>query len=65
MAKFAVIEGSLVVNTILAENKESAEQITGKTCIEFTDEPAEVGGSYADGVFTPTERPVTPLSEEE
>ena len=65
MAKFAVIDGSLVINTILAESKEIAEQITGKTCIEFTTEPAEVGGTYSNGVFTPTERPVTPLSTEE
>ena len=65
MAKFAVIEGSLVTNTILAESKEIAEAVTNKTCIEYTDEPAEVGGTYSNGVFTPTERPVTPISTEE
>lgn len=65
MAKFAVIEGSLVINTILAESKEIAEQVTGKTCVEFTTEPADVGGTYLDGVFTQSVRPVTLLSEEE
>lgn len=65
MAKFAVIDGSLVINTILAESKEIAEQITGKTCVEFTTEPAEVGGTYSNGEFAPTERPVTPFPTEE
>ena len=65
MAKFAVIEGNLVTNTILAESKEIAEQITNKTCIEYTDEPAEVGGTFSNGVFKPTERTATPFPTEE
>lgn len=65
MAKFAVIDGENVINTILAESKEIAEQITGKTCIEFTTESAEIGGTYINGVFAYAPRPVTPLSEEE
>jgi hypothetical protein len=65
MAKFAVIEGNLVINTILADSKEIAEQVTNKTCIEITDEPAEVGGTYIDGVFTQSVKPITPLTTEE
>jgi hypothetical protein len=65
VANFAVIDGTNVINTILAESKEIAEQITGKTCIEFTNELAETGGTYIDGVFAHAERPITPLSEEE
>ena len=51
MANFAVINGENVINTILAESKETAEQITGFTCIEYTTEPAEINGTYINGVF--------------
>lgn len=53
MLKFAVIEGENVINTIVAESKEIAEEITEKICIEFTTERAEIDGTYADGVFIP------------
>ena len=52
MAKFAIIDGTDVINTIIADSKKIAEQITKKTCIEYTVEPAETGGTYIDGVFT-------------
>ena len=48
---FAVIDGNNVINTIFADSKVIAEEVTGKTCIEFTTEPAEVGGTYIDGKF--------------
>lgn len=51
MAYFAVLDGENVINTIVADSKEIAEEITGKTCIEFTTEPAEPGGTYVEGVF--------------
>jgi hypothetical protein len=53
MKNFAVIEGTSVLNTLVADSLEVAEQITGKTCIEFTDEPAEIGGTYENGTFKP------------
>lgn len=37
MAKFAVISGKSVINTIVADSKEIAENITGQLCIEFSD----------------------------
>jgi hypothetical protein len=40
-----------VINTIIADSKEVAEELTGKTCIKFTDEPAEAGGTYVNGSF--------------
>jgi hypothetical protein len=47
---FAVIENNLVKNIIVAESKAIAEEVTGKTCIEYTDEnPAGIGWAY-DGV---------------
>jgi len=53
MANFAVIENNTVINIIVAETKEIAETITGKTCIEYTqDNPASIKYTYADGVFT-------------
>jgi hypothetical protein len=51
MANFAVLDNELIVNTIVAESKTIAEQVTGKTCVAFTTEPAEVGGTYVNGKF--------------
>lgn len=51
MPNFAVLENTSIINTIVADNKDIAEQITGKTCIEFTTEPAEPGGTYVNGIF--------------
>jgi hypothetical protein len=51
MKKYAVIEGTSVINVILAESLEIAEALTGKTCVEYTDEPADVGGTYEGGIF--------------
>jgi hypothetical protein len=52
MANYAVIEDNIVINTIIAESKEIAEQISEQTCIEYTDEnPAIIGLGYSDGIF--------------
>lgn len=51
MANFAVLDGENVINTIVADSKAIAEEITGKTCVEFTTEPAEAGGTYVGGAF--------------
>jgi hypothetical protein len=51
MKTFAVLDGTNVINTILCTSKAIAEDITGKTCVEYTVEPAEVGGSYISGNF--------------
>ena len=53
MATFAVINDNTVENVIVADTKEIAEQVTGKECLEYTDSnPAGIGWTYADGVFT-------------
>jgi hypothetical protein len=52
MSKFAVIENNIVLTTIVAESKAIAEEITGATCVEYTTELAEPGGTYLDGKFT-------------
>lgn len=63
MANFAVIENNKVINIIVAETKEIAEQLTEKLCIEYTDSnPAYLNGSYnaANNKFTnPSEEPVS------
>ena len=38
MANYAVVDNEIVINVIVADSKEVAEEITGKTCIEYTDE---------------------------
>lgn len=38
MANYAVIDNGIVINAIVADSKEVAEEITGNTCIEYTDE---------------------------
>jgi hypothetical protein len=53
MATFAVMNSNIVENIIVADTKEIAEQVTGKECVEYTDSnPAGIGWTYADGVFT-------------
>jgi len=51
MANFAVIENGIVLNTIVAESKAIAEEVTGATCVEFTTESAGVGGTYTNNKF--------------
>jgi hypothetical protein len=51
MANFAVIENGVVTNTIIADSKAIAEEITGATCVAYTTEPAEPGGTYVNKKF--------------
>ena len=47
MANYAVINGDIVENIIVAESLEIAETVTEKTCIEYTDDaPAYIGWAY-------------------
>jgi hypothetical protein len=52
MANFAVIDGNNVLNTIVAESKTIAEEVTGKICVEYTIEnPAVIGLRYDGTTF--------------
>jgi hypothetical protein len=52
MANFAIIEDGKVTNTILADSKAIAEEVTGKTCVEFTQSnPACIGLGYDGTTF--------------
>jgi hypothetical protein len=49
---FAVIKNNLVVNLIVAESLEIAEEVTGSTCIEYY--APKIGNMYSDGQFIPS-----------
>jgi hypothetical protein len=52
MLNFAVIDGINVINTIICDSQELAEQTTGFTCVEIKEfDAATPGGTYVDGVF--------------
>jgi len=54
MPNFAVIDGNNVINTITAESKQIAEEVTGKPCIEYqSTDKAELGGTYNGTKFFP------------
>jgi hypothetical protein len=57
MANYAVVQNDKVVNVIIADSKEIAEEVTGLLCVEYTDEsPAGIGWTYNGSTF---EEPVT------
>ena len=59
MANYAVIENSKVTNVIIADSKEIAEQVTGLTCVEITEEnPTGIGWTYDRTSF------INPFAEE-
>lgn len=51
MANFAVIENDKVTNVIVADSKEIAETVTGKTCLDITDTYVGIGWNYVGGEF--------------
>ena len=59
MAYFATLdENNKVINILVAESKEIAEEVTGSLCVEYTEEnPAIIGLGYSDGLF---EQPPAP-----
>jgi hypothetical protein len=38
MANYAVIDNGTVINTIVADSIEVAQELTGQTCLEYTEE---------------------------
>jgi hypothetical protein len=66
VATFAVINEGVVENCILADSLEIAETVSGKTCVEYNlENPASIGFTYADGVFTDPNPPAETPAEEE
>ena len=58
MAIYAVLSGDSVANVIVADTKETAEYITGTTCIEYDEtNPAGIGWTWDGTTFTAPEIP--------
>ena len=51
MKNFAVIENGIVVNCIVSDTKELAEELTGLTCIEYF--IPQVGDQFNGTIFIP------------
>jgi hypothetical protein len=59
MGNFAVFNGDMVINTIIAESKEVAESVTGRTCVEYTSSnPAFIGAIWNGESYVFPEPPV-------
>ena len=56
MAKFAVLDNNIVINIIVADTKEIAEEATGFTCIEYTSaNPAAINDTWdGENFISPT-----------
>jgi hypothetical protein len=60
MANFAIHDGTTVLNVIVADSKEIAEQVTGLEAIETTGQPW-VNWIYKDGEWVDPFSPVEPV----
>lgn len=56
MPNFAIHDGSTVVNVIVADSKEIAEEVTGLSAVEADGEPW-IGWTLVDGVWTAPPQP--------
>lgn len=66
MANFAVIEDGIVTNIIVCDSKATAENVTGKVCVEYTNEnPAVIGLGYNGALFEQIELEESTWVEEE
>lgn len=54
MKTFAAINNQIVVNCIVADSLENAEQVTGLECVEYdiNSTQVEIGCTYIDETFT-------------
>lgn len=59
MPSYFISDGSQIINFILADTKEIAEQVTGMTAIQHEDAPQgmNIGWILVDNVWTPPEIP--------
>jgi hypothetical protein len=61
--KFVIIKDEIVENIIVAESKEIAEEVTGKTCVEYDDaNPAHIGLGFNGTVFEQPPIPEPPAN---
>lgn len=60
MSLYAVLNNNLVINVIVAESQEIAQEATNMTCVEIPEDvTAGMGFTYIDGEFIapPVEEP--------
>ena len=59
MPSYFISDGSQIINFILADTKEIAEQVTGMTAIRYEDAPQgmNIGWILVDNVWTSPEIP--------
>jgi hypothetical protein len=50
---FAVIEDNVIINLIVAESLENAEEVTGLECVEYY--TPKIGDGYINGEFVSVE----------
>ena len=55
MTNYAVIEHGTVTNTIVADSKEIAEEVTGRVCIELPEIDAGLGDTWDGEKFVKPE----------
>ena len=55
MSNYAVIENNAIMNVIVADSKEIAEQVTGKLCIELPEIGFGVGNTWDGEKFVKPE----------
>jgi hypothetical protein len=60
MSYFAVIEDNKIVNVIVADSKEIAEQVTSLQCVNVDGIDAGIGWSYDGTTFTSPYKPNLP-----
>ena len=60
MSLFAVIKDNKVVNVVVADNKEIAEQTTNLSCVNVDNKDAGIGWSYDGTSFTNPYKPNLP-----
>jgi hypothetical protein len=53
MKQFCVIENSTVINIVMAESKEVAEELFNKQCIESYSSQIAIGSVLVDGTLKP------------
>lgn len=56
MANYGVIENDIIVNVVVAADKETAEVVTGRTCVELPLLDVGIGWTYKDGNFLSPEQ---------
>lgn len=52
MPNYGVVENDLITNVIVAENKEIAETVTNKLCVELPHYDVGIGWTYKGGIFS-------------